>query len=158
LVAARGVGWVVGDANAVERSPWGGVSVGFALEDRIGDGTGVATGFEFKLAAGATAVPLLLARLELPAFRAIAELDRSAEFLLTLAAAVGRLPAFEFRFNAAPLLADSGVALRLLTFAFLFDPAPAVDRGVSRPVFAAIEELAPATVNTTSSRLPRCST
>jgi hypothetical protein len=96
--------------------------------------------------------------LELPAFRAGAELDRSAEFLLALAGgAVVRLPAFEFWFTATLLLADSGAALGLLTFEFLFAPRAAV-AGVSRPAFVAIEELAPATVNTTSSRLPRCST
>jgi len=148
----------VGDANAVEENFWAGVGVGLALKDRIGDGRGVATGFEFELAARAGVGPPLPAKLELPALRAVAELDRSAEFLLALAGAMGRLPAFEFRFNAAPLFADSGATLRLLTFEILFVPAPAVDRGVSRPVFAAIEELAPATVNTTSSRLPRCST
>jgi len=96
--------------------------------------------------------------LELAAFRAgaAAKLDRSAEFLLTLA--VAGLPAFEFRFNATPLLADSGAALRLFTFEFLFDPAAAADRVVSRPGIEVSEELAPATVNTTSSRLPCCST
>jgi len=130
------------------------------LGEWIGDGGGVATGFELVLAARVAADPLLLAMLELAALRAGAavKLDRSAEFLLTLAGAVVGLPAFEFRFDATPLLADSGAALRLLTFEFLFDPAAAADRVVSRPGFEVSEELAPATVNTTSSRLPCCST
>jgi hypothetical protein len=141
----------------VEENFWTGVGVGFAVGDLIGDGRGVATGFEFELEARAGVGALLPAKLELPAFRAAAELDRSAEFLLALAGAVVRLPAFEFWFTATRVLADSGAALSLLTFEFLFAPRAAVD-GVSRPAFAAIEELAPATVNTTSSRLPRCST
>lgn len=111
----------------------------FAVGEGRGDGRGVATAldpeFEAKVVAGA----VLPVELELPPLRALDELDRSAEFLLA---------------ND-----EGGVeALRLLAFAFRFESGPLTDRGRSRPALDALEELPPATVNTTSSRFERCST
>ncbi len=146
----------------------------------MGDGRGVAGGFDPEFEATAAVEPVWLAKLELPALCAVAEVDRSAAFLLAddgeafrllaveflfgsafLLADDGeafRLLAFALRFASAFLLADDGEAFRLLAFEFLFDSALVMDRGNSRRAFDAIEELAPATVNTTSSRFERCST
>jgi hypothetical protein len=133
------------------------VCVGLALGEGTGEGRGVATGFETEFEASA-GDPLLLGKLESRTFCAAAEVDRSAEVLLAFAGPTVRLFAFEFRFSPALLLVDRGEAIRLLALEFRFDSTRGFDRGVSRPAFAAIAELAPATVNTTSSRFACCST
>jgi hypothetical protein len=88
---------------AVDEDFCAGVGVGIlAVGEGSGDGRGVAPAFDPEFEARAEAGPVLFAELELPALRALDELDRSAEFLLTNAG------------GAAP-------ALRILTFEFRFD-------------------------------------
>jgi hypothetical protein len=48
----------------------------------MGDGSGVAAGFDPEFVARAVAGPVLLPKLELPALRAVAEAALPAEFLL----------------------------------------------------------------------------
>ena len=139
----------------------------------------MAAGFELEAEGSAGGAALLLVKLESRGSCVVAEADRLAEFLLAFARAAGvlafgfrlssalllaangaavRLLAFESRLNFALLLTASGAAIRLLAFEFRFDSARVLDRGVSRPAFAVVAELAPATMNTTSSLFECCST
>ena len=83
----------MGDANTLAEDFCAGVGVGFeafTLGEGIGDGSGVATGFGFELAARAEPGPVLLAKFEFAGLRAGGEADRAAAFLFADAGAAPR--------------------------------------------------------------------
>jgi hypothetical protein len=60
----------------------GGVVCVFATGEETGEDTGVAAGFDPEFDAGVAEEPVLLAKFELRASRAVAGVDRSTAFLL----------------------------------------------------------------------------
>jgi hypothetical protein len=152
----------LGVGDPVVEDFWAGVGVGvgfegFALGEGIGVGSGVATGFVLELAARVEPGPVLLAKFELPPLRAELELpptrvdgevDRTAAFLFAGEGETPRWLGFEFLFD--PVLLFGPV--------LVFEPVFEAERNGWRPAFEAIAAFPPATVNTTSRRLPRCST
>jgi hypothetical protein len=76
----------VGEAKAigaVEEFFWAaGDDCVFAIGEETGEDTGVAAGFDPEFDAGVEEEPVLLAKFELRASRAVAGVDRSTAFLL----------------------------------------------------------------------------
>jgi hypothetical protein len=142
---------VVGDDSALAGIFGVGVCAAvFTVGDGFGEGSGVGGGFDPVFAARAKAGAALAAALELP-LREFAAEPGAAKLELPLRdfAVADRSPEF--------LLADDGDTFVRLVFELRLD-STLLGGGTPRLEFEAIEELPPATVNTTSSRFECCST